>query len=159
MEHMFMNSRLYSMGLAAAFALSGCENNLPAPPPPTETENLATSNVPGRLGDRIGTANTTGAATNSVAETISIQTMAGSPKEKAMLLPTKGGVDLAAIAQAIRGSELTCDEARSARQLQQNDGKVLDVFKVDCSDGHAYQITMMNGQTFYKRWSGVIIGD
>src|SRR4051794_16665908 len=88
---------------------------------------------------------------------ILIRTMAGGPKEKAYLVEPTLDVPLDQLADAVRETGYRCETVSAFNQLEQNDGKRLDVYKIDCGS-RSYQVTMLNGHSHIKPWTGNLIG-
>lgn len=74
------------------------------------------------------------------------------------LLPSGSTKVVSQLAQFIRESGYACSKTVNANQLQQQDGKSVDIFKVDCADGNSYQVTVFSGKSYIKPWTGNIIG-
>lgn len=87
---------------------------------------------------------------------IMIRTMAGGKKQEAFLVEPARDVPLDQLADAVRETGYRCASVTAFNQLEQND-RVLDVYKIDCRDG-AYQVTMIDGRSHIKPWTGNIFG-
>jgi hypothetical protein len=87
---------------------------------------------------------------------ISIRTVAGGPKQQAFLVTPSRDVPFEQLAAAVRETGYRCVRVTAFNQLEQN-GKVLEVYKIDCGK-RSYQVTIFNGNTHIKPWTGNILG-
>ena len=62
------------------------------------------------------------------------------------------------MAPFVRDAGFPCDRIIEVNQLQQQDGRNLDVFKIECSGGAAYQATIIGDKSYIKPWTGTILG-
>ena len=74
------------------------------------------------------------------------------------LLPSPDPSQTAGMAAFIEEAGFKCDRVSDFHQLQQADGKPLDIFKIDCANGQSFQATMINDKSFIKPWTGRIFG-
>jgi hypothetical protein len=87
---------------------------------------------------------------------VTIRTTAGGPKEKAYLVEPTLDVPLDQLADGVRETGYLCDAVTAFNQLEQNDQR-MDVYKIDC-EKRSYQVTILNGHTHIKPWTGNLIG-
>jgi hypothetical protein len=87
---------------------------------------------------------------------ITIRTMAGEPDQTAWLVEPKRYVAPGDLADALRDAGFACEAVLKLKQLEQN-GERMDVYKADCLN-EAYQVTLINGNSHIKRWTGNILG-
>ena len=87
---------------------------------------------------------------------ITIRTMAGEPDQTAYLVEPKRHVAPSDLADALRDAGFRCEAVTEFKQLEQN-GERMDVYKADCLN-EAYQVTLVNGTSHIKPWSGNILG-
>ena len=89
---------------------------------------------------------------------VQVRTVANGPLQTLQLLPSKSAAEVEPMGAYIRDAGYFCNRVKSVRQLQEK-GKPLDVFKIDCADGNTYQATLMNDNTYFKPWTGNLIGE
>jgi hypothetical protein len=87
---------------------------------------------------------------------IKVRTIAGGPEQTAYLVDRLGSTTVEKVEDAVREADYPCSSVKGFYQLQQK-GELIDVYKIDCGEG-SYQLTAMNGETFFKPWSGNMIG-
>ena len=87
---------------------------------------------------------------------ITIRTMAGEPDQTAYLVEPKRYVAPSDLADALRAAGFRCEAVKEFKQLEQN-GERMDVYKADCLS-EAYQVTLINGNSHIKPWSGNVLG-
>lgn len=87
---------------------------------------------------------------------IMIRTMAGMRKEKAFLVAPTPDPPLDQLAAGVRHAGFRCDTGTAFSQLEDN-GQTMTIYKLDCGR-RSYQITVINGDTHIKRWTGNIFG-
>lgn len=74
------------------------------------------------------------------------------------LLPAVPDAIAAQMSPFIRDAGFACDEVIEANQLQQQDGQSMEMFKISCSGGLAYQATMIGEKSYIKPWTGEVFG-
>ena len=94
--------------------------------------------------------------TNTVVTTITVRTAAGGPEQQARLVDPTPDPSRRQLAEAVEDTGNRCDYATAFRQLEQN-GKTLDIYKLDCGS-RSYQVTLVNGHSHVKPWTGILIG-
>jgi hypothetical protein len=87
---------------------------------------------------------------------ITMRSMAGEPEQTLYLVKPKQRASLAELAAAMREAGFRCEAMTDFRQLQQN-GERMDVYKADCLS-ESYQVTLINGNSHIKRWTGNLLG-
>jgi hypothetical protein len=87
---------------------------------------------------------------------IMIRTIAGVKNQEAFLVEPTRDVPLDQLADAVRETGYRCDLVTAFNQLEQN-SEVLDVYKIDCGK-RSYQVTMFDGRSHIKPWTGNIVG-
>ena len=87
---------------------------------------------------------------------IMIRAAAGMPKEQAFLVDPARIVSRSDLTEAMRETGLPCDRVSAFSQLEQN-GNAMDIYKLDCG-ARPYQVTIVEGNTHIKPWTGNIFG-
>jgi hypothetical protein len=87
---------------------------------------------------------------------IMIRTMAGEPEEQAFLVEPSRNVPFDQLADGVRETGNRCEAVTAFDQLEDN-GKRMDIYKLDCGK-RSYQVTVLEGSTHIKRWTGNIFG-
>lgn len=75
------------------------------------------------------------------------------PSIGARLLTSGPAVPLASLTTYLRNAGFECDRVVSARRVERG-GQRLDIFKIDCASGAAYQGTIKGGHLYFRRWRG-----
>ncbi len=72
------------------------------------------------------------------------------------LRPPEGAATVAAWPAVLRKNGFPCDRIASARQLEQEGGRPLGIYRIECASGGTYQGTRRDGRLYFRRWSGQI---
>lgn len=75
------------------------------------------------------------------------------PSIGARLLAAGPDVPLASLTKSLQGAGFPCDRVVSARRVERA-GQRLEVFRIDCASGAAYQGTIRRGHLYFRRWRG-----
>ena len=103
--------------------------------------------------------NVSGATADSTQEDripIKVRTLAGEPEQVAYLVDRLANTTPQKVEDAVSESGYPCSSVRGFYQLEQN-GELMDVYKIDCAE-ESFQLTAINGNTYFKRWTGNIFG-
>jgi hypothetical protein len=76
--------------------------------------------------------------------------------EQAFVVAPNEVIPVAKLAAAVRETGYPCEAVTGMGQIEQ-DGQVLDIYKVDCSST-SYQVTVFPGGSRIKPWTGKIFG-
>lgn len=91
--------------------------------------------------------------------TVTVRSMAGGRDETDHLDEVVKPTSIKMAGQEIRRENNSCASVDHVWALRSTVGKYIRIFRVDCSTGELYQLTIMDNKPYVKPWNGDLIGD